>query len=95
MFWHDATKSFLIVYVDDFKLAAKAELHDQLWKGIKPVIDMDDETTDERFVGCVHERYLTTVSRVRELLENQPQYHPRPVGNDAPKGAQPGCASVG
>ena len=43
VFWHDATKSLLIAYVDDFKLVAKAELHDQLWKRIKSVIDMDDE----------------------------------------------------
>ena len=31
VFWHEKTNSSLIVYVDDFKLAAKAELHDKLW----------------------------------------------------------------
>ena len=86
VFWHDATKSLLIAYVDDFKLAASAKLHGKLWKGIKSVIDMDDETTDGRFLGCVHERYVTTVSKVRELLENQPQHHPRSLGNEAHNG---------
>jgi hypothetical protein len=40
----------LTVYVDDFKLAAKAELHEQLWKDIKSVIDMEDETADNVLV---------------------------------------------
>ncbi len=44
---------------------------------------MDDETTDGRFLGCVHERYITTASKVRELSESQPQYQPRPLGNEA------------
>ncbi len=70
----------LIVYVDDFELAANPELHNKLWKDIKSVIDMDDEATDGRFLGCVDERCITTASKVRELLENQPLYHPRPLG---------------
>ena len=53
-------KSLLIVYVDDFKLAATAELHDKLLKGIKSVIDMDDEIADGRFLGCV--QHTTTAS---------------------------------
>ncbi len=35
VFWHEATRSLLIVYVDDFKLSAKAELHDALWAKIR------------------------------------------------------------
>ena len=42
---------------------------------------MGDETTDGRFLGCVHGRYVTTVSKVRELLGSQPLLHPRPLGN--------------
>ncbi len=56
MFWHDATKSLTIAYVDDFKLAARAELRDEAWAAIKSVIGMGDETTDGRFLGGVHER---------------------------------------
>ena len=29
-YWHEETKSLLIVYVDDFKLSAKAERHDAI-----------------------------------------------------------------
>ena len=46
---------------------------------------MDDETTDGSFLGCVHERYTTTAFKVRELLESEPQCHPRPLGNEAEK----------
>ena len=52
VFWHESTKSLLIVYVDDFKLAAGAELDDEPWAAIKSVIHMDDETYDGRFLGC-------------------------------------------
>ena len=45
-----------IVYVDDFKLAAKAGDHDRLWAAIRGVIDMDAESLDGRFLGCTHER---------------------------------------
>ncbi len=41
----------LIVYVDDFKLAAKKGDHDEHWKAIRKVIDMDQETVDGRFLG--------------------------------------------
>ncbi len=88
VFWHESTKSMLLVYSDDFILAANAELHNICRKDIKSVIDMGDETTDGRFLGCVHERYTTTASKVHELLESQPQHHPRPLGNDAQQEAR-------
>ena len=78
VYWHEETKSLLIVYVDDFKLAAKAEFQDRLWAGIRRVIDMDPETLDGRFLGCSHERYEATASQVSWLLENHPAYHPGP-----------------
>ena len=39
-------KSLLVVYADDFKLAAKAELPDKLWVEIWRAIDMDLESLD-------------------------------------------------
>ncbi len=68
----------LIVYVDDFKLAAKAEAHDAIWASIRKVIDMDPETLDGRFLGCSHERFTTTAGRVSDILDSHPGYHPRP-----------------
>ncbi len=51
VYWHEETKALLIVYVDDFKLAAKAGDHDRLWAAIRGVIDMDAESLDGRFLG--------------------------------------------
>ena len=41
VYWHKSSRSMLIVYVDDFKLAAKHGEHDAIWKSIRNVIDMD------------------------------------------------------
>ena len=68
-----------------FRLTAKAELHNKLRKDIKSVIDMDDEAAYGRFLGCVHELFVATSSKVRALLENLPQNHPRPLGNETRK----------
>ena len=76
--WHEETKSLLIVYVEDFKLSAKAGMHDALWAEIRKVIDMDPETLDGRFLGCSHERYDTVASKFEGMLDNHPIYHPRP-----------------
>ena len=83
-FGYEATKSLLIVYVDDSKLSAKAELHDALWAEIRKVIDMDLETLDGRFRGCSHERYDTVASRLEGMLDNHPIYHPRPSLGTSP-----------
>ena len=79
VYWHDETKSLLIVYVDDFKLAAKAEFQDRLWADIRRVIDMDPETLDGRFLGCSHERYEATASQLSWMLDNHPIYDPIPL----------------
>ncbi len=78
LLWLEATKSLLIVYVDDVKPSAKAELHDALWAEITKEIDMDPETLDGRFLGCSHERYDTVASKMEGVLDNHPIYHPRP-----------------
>ncbi len=67
----------MIVYVDDFKLAARHAEHDALWSAIRRVIDMDPETVDGRFLGCSHERFVTSARNVSSLLDQRPLYHPR------------------
>ncbi|MCP3881916.1 MAG: hypothetical protein GY701_26530, partial [Sulfitobacter sp.] len=60
VFWHPTKHALLIVYVDDFKLAARDRDHDNIWKDLKAVIDMDDESYDGRFLGCDHESFSST-----------------------------------
>mgnify|MGYP000709676108 CR=1 FL=1 len=56
---------------------------------------MDDEATDGRFLGCAHERYTTTASKVRDVLESQPQHRPRPLGSEAHKRPDPHARALG
>ena len=94
VFWHERTRSLLIVYVDDFKLAARHGEHNALWSSIRKVIDMDPETNDGRFLGCSHERFTTTAQHVHDMLDNHPEYHPRPPhGTGSAVKIRPGVAS--
>ena len=51
VYWHEPTRAMLIVYVDDFKLAARVADHDALWKAIRKVIDMDPKPSTAAFLG--------------------------------------------
>jgi len=65
-YYHPKTKAVLILYVDDFKISAPSEHHDQLWADIQenfvhPVtgkktmgIEIDEITAPEKFLGCLH-----------------------------------------
>ena len=50
---HPQKRAVLLVYVNDFKLAARREHHDELWKALRSVIDMDEESEDARFFSAV------------------------------------------
>ncbi len=82
VFWHEETCSLLIVCVDDFKLAAKHQEHDAIWKSIRAVIDMDPETLGGRFLGCSHERITTTAANVHTIL-GTPRVSPSPTAGGA------------
>ena len=45
---------FLIVYVDDFKMAGPVEHFDKLWKLILGLIEMDPPEPVNTFLGCNH-----------------------------------------
>ena len=57
LYWHPQKRAVLLVYVDDFKLAARREHHDELWKALRSVIDMYEESEDAHFLGCDHEAF--------------------------------------
>lgn len=46
--WKPKINALMLVYVDDFKVVAKAGCHDKLWNELKGVIDMctEEENTD-------------------------------------------------
>ena len=75
--FHRAAKAMLVVYVDDFKLAAPAHMHDMLWAAIKTKINIDTPTALEEFVGCEHEVLECRAADVAEFLKMSPDRNPR------------------
>ena len=78
--WHPHKRAVLLVYVDDFKLAARREHHDELWKGLRSVIDMGEESEDIRFLGCDHETFEARAKDAEFILRQRPAFVKRKVG---------------
>ena len=70
--------AFLLVYVDDFKLVARAEHQKELWRRLKAVIDMGEEEPESRFLGCKYASFSCTAANVQDILVQHPVYHKRP-----------------
>ena len=70
----------LLVYVDDFKLASGREHHDELWKGLRSVIDMGEESEGARFLGCDHETFEARAKDVEFILRQLPEFVERKAG---------------
>ena len=73
MYWHPQYKALLVVYVDDFKLAAKCKNIAWLWKQLRAKILLDDPTPPERFLGCYTHRFECGVQEMLPILVNQPE----------------------
>ena len=54
-YFHPRLKLFLVIYVDDFKLAGPTENLAEGWKLLKQGIKMDDPAPLDRYLGC-HQR---------------------------------------
>lgn len=77
VFYHPDTKSMLLIYVDDFKLAAPKQHQKRLWDDLRKHIEMEAPTTDLKFLGCNQQHFTAKVNVVAPLLEQDPMYHPR------------------
>ena len=67
----------MVVYVDDFKIAAPKEAIASLWQEVRAKIRMDDPTPPDRFLGCYTRRFEIGVKEMKPLLELQPELLPR------------------
>ena len=52
VFWHPVRRMLLVVYLDDFKLAAPADGHAEAWKEIQTVIATTVWGQVSHFLGC-------------------------------------------
>ena len=78
-FWHPGERALLVVYVDDFNLAApKGELAG-IWKGLRSRILMDEPGPAGRFLGCYRKEFEVPIScaPIEPILANHPRLHPR------------------
>jgi hypothetical protein len=53
-FWHPKWRMFLVVYVDDFKLAGPAKYMSECWSAIRSGIKTDDPSPVGKYLGCDH-----------------------------------------
>ena len=72
LFWHPLHKALLIVYVEDFKMAAPAGVTAQLWKGLKTRLELDEPDTVDRFLGCYGRAVHAKIKDIKEFLVNRP-----------------------
>ena len=49
---------YLVVYVDDFKLAGPAKHLAEGWKRLRKGLDLDDPAPSGLYLGCQHERFV-------------------------------------
>ena len=53
-FWHPKWKMFLVVYVDDFKLAGPEKHMAECWAAIRKGVNTDDPSPVGKYLGCDH-----------------------------------------
>ncbi len=53
-YWHKDLKCFLVVYVDDFKMAGPADNVSKAWALIRKNIKTDKPTDPSQYLGCDH-----------------------------------------
>jgi len=69
-YMHEKLQLFLVVYVDDFKLAGPVKNLDKGWQLIRQRVRTEDPTLLEKYLGCTH----VETSRVVDM--SSPQFAP-------------------
>ena len=69
VFWHPQKQALLVIYVDDFALAAKETDHDELWTKLRAAINIGKET--EVSLPRMHP-FSAVAEQVMLVLQNHP-----------------------
>ena len=93
-FWHPKEKALLVVYVDDFKMAAPSDCMNKLWTELKKKIKLGDVTAPDRFLGCYLEPFETKASSLASILGNKPELYPRTKNKAESMKAEPAPLST-
>ena len=73
VYWHEEAKALMVVYVDDFKIAAPREAIARLWADLRKHINMNDPTPPDRFLGCYTKSFEVGVEALKPMLKLQPE----------------------
>jgi hypothetical protein len=73
LFSHVKTNSLMIVYVDDFRMAAKPEFTPRLWGELREVLHLDEPEPPGKFLGCYQHYFTSAVKRLSLILSANPR----------------------
>jgi hypothetical protein len=76
-FYQPKTRMFLVVYVDDFKLAGPTEHMAQTWVDIRKAIKTEDPTPSGKYLGCDH-----VITKARFKAAGNPRVPNEEASND-------------
>ena len=84
-FFHDKLKLFLVVYVDDFKLAGPQANMAAGWQLLRASLNLEDPAPVHLYLGCIHEAQEFAVNKTvkaRAIIYNMEDYlkkHRNPI----------------
>ena len=67
----------MVIYVDDFIMAAPTQHQAKLWADIRKELTLDDPEDPGRFLGCYLRRFTCKAKDVATVLQNNPELYPR------------------
>ena len=75
-FYHPKLELFLVVYVDDFKMAGPKRNLKTGWDSIRARINLDDPAPAHLYLGCIHERRQVQTENgiARAVIYNMEDY---------------------
>ena len=77
VFWDKKRKAMLVVYVDDFLLAAPLVHEGSIWSDLRKVIRLGEPEKPDRFLGCYLRRFAAQAGDLKSVLCTTPQLYPR------------------
>ena len=77
LFIHGNTNSLLIAYVDDLRMAARAEYTPKLWGDLRKWLVVDDQSPPQRFLGVVSHYFEAPVINLAHILDHSPRVRGR------------------
>ena len=89
MYFHPKTRSLLVIYVDDFRLASPEGKCKEIWDELRKTIKMDDPGPAGRFLGCYLKKFECTAKDVEAILANKPELRKRGAEEAEPLSSLP------